>query len=68
MSKANGTGRLVAAVGYVRRSTEKQEASIPEQVKAVEAFAADRGYHIVRWYTDDGISGDGTVKRWRPPE
>jgi DNA invertase Pin-like site-specific DNA recombinase len=54
---------LIPSVGYARRSTEKQEASIPEQQKAVEQYAGDHGYQILRWYVDDGISGDATDKR-----
>jgi DNA invertase Pin-like site-specific DNA recombinase len=54
---------LVPAVGYARRSTDRQEASIPDQVKQVEQFAASRGYRILRWHIDDGISGDDTEKR-----
>ncbi len=53
----------VPAVGYTRRSTDKQEASIPDQTKAIQQYAADKGYKIVRWYTDDAISGDDTVNR-----
>jgi DNA invertase Pin-like site-specific DNA recombinase len=53
----------VLAVGYVRRSTDKQEASIEDQTAAVAAFAADRGYAVLRWYTDDGVSGDDTERR-----
>jgi DNA invertase Pin-like site-specific DNA recombinase len=53
----------INAVGYARRSTDKQEASIPDQVKAVERYAEERGYKILRWYTDDAISGDDTKKR-----
>jgi DNA invertase Pin-like site-specific DNA recombinase len=63
MSKNNGKGRLIPAVGYLRRSTDKQEASIPEQKSAIERYAAEHGYQILRWYTDDAISGDETEKR-----
>lgn len=51
------------AVGYLRCSTDKQEASIPDQRKAVQKYADDNGYEIVRWYIDDGISGDDTERR-----
>src|SRR5262245_13603394 len=61
MSKA--TSALVPAVGYVRRSTDKQEASIAEQKKAIQQYADEKGYKIIRWYTDDAISGDDTEKR-----
>ncbi len=54
---------FVPAVGYARRSTDKQEASLPDQVKAVQRYAEDHGYQLLRWYTDDGISGDDTKKR-----
>lgn len=60
---------LIPAVGYLRRSTkfkkktasgdetENQKNSIPRQKAAIERLAADAGYRIVRWYTDDGKSG-----------
>jgi DNA invertase Pin-like site-specific DNA recombinase len=54
---------LVPAVGYLRRSDESQGASIPEQSAAVQQYADERGYRIVRWYTDDAISGDDTRNR-----
>lgn len=54
---------LIPAVGYTRRSTDKQETSIAEQVKAVQQYADDKGYKIIRWYTDDAISGDDTENR-----
>ncbi|MCI0740632.1 MAG: recombinase family protein [Gemmataceae bacterium] len=57
--------KVISAVGYARRSTDKQEASIPDQQKAVERYAAEHGYSIPadRWYIDDAISGDDTAKR-----
>ena len=48
---------LVPAVAYIRMSSDKQEAS-PEQQKAEILKLAEReGYHIIRWYQDDGIAG-----------
>jgi len=46
------------AVAYLRRSSTKQEKSITAQRAAVEKYAADNGFTIVRWYVDDGISGN----------
>ena len=46
-SKHNG---LVPAVAYYRMSSDKQEASIPEQREAVQAYAKAHGYRIVREY------------------
>src|SRR5262249_34953306 len=33
------------------------------QTEAVQTYAADHGYHIIRWYIDDAISGNDTRKR-----
>lgn len=60
MAKSNG---ITKAVGYLRRSTDKQEASIPDQRTAVQEYADKHGYKILRWYIDDAISGDDTAKR-----
>lgn len=54
---------LIPAVAYYRMSSDKQEASIPEQREAVQRYAADHSYRIVREYLDEGISGDATSKR-----
>src|SRR5258708_3330998 len=62
MSKANAIHQI-PAVGYLRRSTDRQEASIPEQRNAVQQYADEKGYKIVREYVDDAISGDDTDKR-----
>jgi DNA invertase Pin-like site-specific DNA recombinase len=63
MSTHNGS--LVPAVGYVRRSSdsESQGTSIPDQIKHVQKYADEKGYRIIRWYTDDAVSGDATEKR-----
>ena len=53
----------IPAVGYLRRSTTKQEKSLDDQRREIEQYAAEHGYHIVRWFQDDGISGDATDKR-----
>lgn len=44
-------------------SSSSQDASIPAQRKAVEKYAAEHGYRIVREYLDEAISGDATEKR-----
>jgi len=53
----SGNGSLIPAVGYIRMSSDKQEAS-PEQQRAEILKLAEReGYRVVRWYQDDGIAG-----------
>lgn len=59
MTKKN----LIPAVAYARRSSDKQERSIPDQQAHVEAWAADHGYRILRWYVDDAVSGTSTRGR-----
>jgi site-specific DNA recombinase len=53
----------IPAVGYLRRSTRKQEKSIADQKRAIERWVDEHGYRIIRWYIDDGISGDSTEQR-----
>jgi len=48
---------------YLRMSTDRQEASIPQQRDALVAFAVKQGHEIVGEYVDEGISGDATHKR-----
>jgi DNA invertase Pin-like site-specific DNA recombinase len=55
--------KTIAAVGYVRMSTDKQETSPEQQKQEIQAYAAKHGYNVLRWYADLGISGDKTEKR-----
>lgn len=47
----------VRAAQYVRMSTDKQDYSIVLQTASIAAYAADRGYEVVRTYADEGLSG-----------
>jgi len=51
------------AVGYVRRSTDKQEQSIEDQKKALQTYAAEHGLRLSKFYIDDAISGTSTLGR-----
>jgi len=62
-SASRGAPARATAVGYLRRSTDRQEQSIPDQRRAVEAYAAEHDLHISHWYVDDAISGTSTLKR-----
>jgi DNA invertase Pin-like site-specific DNA recombinase len=50
-------------VGYVRRSTDRQEQSIPDQKKTIETYASEHGLSLVKFYIDDAISGTSTLGR-----
>ncbi len=50
-----------SAVGYVRRSTDRQEQSIPDQQRAIERYTEEHGLHLLRFYIDDAVSGTSTV-------
>jgi len=54
---------MINAVGYIRMSSDKQEASPIQQREEIMALAGREGYKIIRWYLDEGISGDDTEKR-----
>lgn len=51
------------AVGYLRRSTDRQEHSIPDQKNAIDRYAQEHGLRIHRFYTDDAISGTSSMGR-----
>ncbi len=55
--------RTKPAVGYIRMSTDKQEESPAQQKVEVLKLADKHGFHIIRWYQDDAISGAETHKR-----
>lgn len=47
------------AVGYVRRSTDRQEQSIPDQIKVIERYAQDQGLTIL---PHDAVAANMTLK------
>lgn len=57
------TNKTCTAVGYVRRSTDRQEQSINDQKKALEAYVAEHSLRLVKFYIDDAISGTSTLGR-----
>lgn len=48
---------MTRAIGYVRRSTDRQEESLDQQRTRLESFAASKGWQIDAIYEDDAISG-----------
>jgi DNA invertase Pin-like site-specific DNA recombinase len=49
---------LIPAVAYIRCSSDQQvDASMPAQKSSIEKYAKEHGYHIIRWYVDEAISG-----------
>ncbi|MHC4487261.1 MAG: recombinase family protein [Planctomycetota bacterium] len=61
--RSNNTDQSNRAAGYVRRSTDRQEQSIPDQKKALELYAVEHNLSLVKFYVDDAISGASTVGR-----
>jgi DNA invertase Pin-like site-specific DNA recombinase len=51
------------AAAYLRRSTDRQEQSIPDQRNEIRRWAAEHGYDIIREYIDDAVSGTSADKR-----
>ena len=51
------------AIAYYRCSTDKQDCSIADQKTAIERWAKQHGYVILKQYIDDGISGSTVAKR-----
>ena len=63
MRRRTRTQTTKAAVVYLRRSTDRQEQSIGDQRKAIEAFAGEHNCQIIDIYIDDAISGAGVDDR-----
>lgn len=51
------------AAGYIRMSSAKQETSPAQQRNEIIGLAKRKGFEIVAWYIDEGISGDEIEKR-----
>ena len=51
------------AVAYLRRSTDRQDQSIGDQRTAIDRYARENGFTVVREYVDDAISGADTESR-----
>ncbi|MCH7597401.1 MAG: recombinase family protein [Planctomycetes bacterium] len=45
------------AYGYLRASTDRQDASVPAQKDAILEFARPNDVDVVQWFIDDGVSG-----------
>jgi len=64
MSKQSHHSQLTNhAVGYVRRSTDRQEQSIGDQKEAIHAYVESHGFHLLKCYVDDAISGTSVLGR-----
>jgi site-specific DNA recombinase len=48
---------MMQAIGYVRRSTDKQEMSLDQQRAKLEQFAGAKGWKLVKVFEDDAVSG-----------
>lgn len=48
---------MTKAVGYVRRSTDRQEESLAQQRSRLAQFAKSRGWQLAEIFEDDAISG-----------
>lgn len=48
---------MTQAIGYIRRSTDRQEESLDQQRAKLEAFAKSKGWTLAAVYCDDAISG-----------
>ncbi len=59
----DGSPNGLKAVAYVRRSTDRQEQSLADQQVALQRYADENGFEILRVYTDDAISGTSADNR-----
>jgi site-specific DNA recombinase len=57
------TANLLPAAGYIRMSTDQQEASPARQRAEIEGLAERTGYRVVAWYEDHGLTGTESKNR-----
>jgi site-specific DNA recombinase len=62
-SSEPGRDRAATAVGYLRRSTDRQERSLDDQRSAIERHAREHGLQLVEFYVDDAVSGTRSETR-----
>jgi DNA invertase Pin-like site-specific DNA recombinase len=57
VEQSHSSHQIVRAAQYVRMSTDHQKYSTENQADIIAAYAARRGFEIVRTYADEGRSG-----------
>ena len=62
-NRSNRSRREQRAVGYCRRSTDRQEQSIPDQKHAIDNYCKEEELALQRFYVDDAISGTKATNR-----
>jgi DNA invertase Pin-like site-specific DNA recombinase len=66
-AKVSSSGSGLRAAAYIRVSTEEQTEghSLDAQRRAIEQACRERGWTIVEWYSDEGVSAhtDDIAKR-----
>lgn len=62
-SRRKNRQTLVAAVAYIRMSTDQQEDSPERQRAEILKIAKAGGYQIIRWYEDHGLTGTKSKNR-----
>ena len=60
---ARTTADTLAAVAYLRVSTDEQHLGPEAQRAAIEAWATREGVTVVAWHTDAGVSGAAEIAR-----
>ncbi len=53
---------MIQAIGYIRRSTDRQEESLDQQRAKLEAYAKQRGWELTHVYSDDAITGSDMMR------